>query len=288
MNTRKIYSFSILAVVTFFAWTFGSTPDTREDFSEVAKIALRDVGNRLLLSGHDSTSLILPIVELEEAKYQLSFQNEMSFAPDVLVSAVEESFQTSGLPSFYRVEVIQHSDQEVGYSYEMKGDRENSIIPCSGRVLPKNNYKFEVKFTEQSNSVLSEKALLFAPGIASLILFAFPFYKKKKNAEAIQINGDFSTLGSFKFYPEQSKLEREGLEVSLSKKECELLIIFSENPNQLITRDELTKKVWEDNGVFVGRSLDTFISKLRKRLKDDKSIQLTNVHGVGYKLEVNQ
>jgi DNA-binding winged helix-turn-helix (wHTH) protein len=46
------------------------------------------------------------------------------------------------------------------------------------------------------------------------------------------------------------------------------------------------KRVWEDNGVFVGRSLDTFISRLRKILKPDSTIQLTNVHGVGYKLEI--
>jgi DNA-binding winged helix-turn-helix (wHTH) protein len=58
-------------------------------------------------------------------------------------------------------------------------------------------------------------------------------------------------------------------------------------PNQIIKRDELTKKVWEDNGVFVGRSLDTYISKLRKKLKDDDSVRLINVHGVGYKLEVD-
>jgi len=45
--------------------------------------------------------------------------------------------------------------------------------------------------------------------------------------------------------------------------------------------------VWEDNGVIVGRSLDTYISKLRKKLKDDASIKLINVHGVGYKLEIN-
>ena len=58
-------------------------------------------------------------------------------------------------------------------------------------------------------------------------------------------------------------------------------------PNQIIKREELTKKVWEDNGVFVGRSLDTYISKLRKKLQDDDSIQLINIHGIGYKLEVN-
>ena len=50
--------------------------------------------------------------------------------------------------------------------------------------------------------------------------------------------------------------------------------------------EDLTKKVWEDNGVFVGRSLDTYISKLRKKLQTDESIKLTNVHGVGYKLEL--
>ena len=79
---------------------------------------------------------------------------------------------------------------------------------------------------------------------------------------------------------------KEAIEINLSKKECELLAIFIAKPNQIIKRDELTKKVWEDNGVFVGRSLDTYISKLRKKLKDDTSIKLTNVHGIGYKLEI--
>jgi DNA-binding response OmpR family regulator len=79
---------------------------------------------------------------------------------------------------------------------------------------------------------------------------------------------------------------KEAVVISLSKKECELLTIFIANPNQIIKRDELTKKVWEDKGVFVGRSLDTYISRLRKKLKEDDSITLTNVHGVGYKLEI--
>ena len=65
-----------------------------------------------------------------------------------------------------------------------------------------------------------------------------------------------------------------------------MLELFVARPNEIIKRDELTKRVWEDNGVFVGRSLDTYISKLRKKLKGDTSIKLTNVHGVGYKLEL--
>jgi DNA-binding response OmpR family regulator len=79
---------------------------------------------------------------------------------------------------------------------------------------------------------------------------------------------------------------KKAKEISLSKKECELLAIFIANPNQIIKRDELMKRVWEDHGVVVGRSLDTYISKLRKILKEDDTIKITNVHGVGYKLEV--
>ena len=94
--------------------------------------------------------------------------------------------------------------------------------------------------------------------------------------------------GYFKFFPEQSKLVKSAEEIRLSKKECELLLIFAAKPNQIITREELTKKVWEDNGVFVGRSLDTYISKLRKILKTDTSISIENVHGIGYKLNIER
>ena len=67
-----------------------------------------------------------------------------------------------------------------------------------------------------------------------------------------------------------------------------MLAIFADSPNQIIKRDELSKKVWEDNGVFVGRSLDTYISKLRKKLKEDSSIKITNIHGIGYSLEIKE
>ena len=288
MSRRKIYSFSALAVVVFLTWIFSSPNERAEDFSGQVKVALRAVGNQLLLSNQDSTSLVLPVIELDESKYQLSFQNELSLTPDHLVSAIEESFQTSGLPNYYRVELIQSSDQEVAYSYEMKFDRKNSIIPCFGRVLPKAAYTVQVRFTEMESSFLNQKALLIAPAIASLLLFVFPFYKRKQPVVVKEIHQESSALGMFDFYPAQNKLMKGDLDISLSKKECELLEIFSSKPNQIITRDELTKRVWEDNGVFVGRSLDTFISKLRKILKADKSIQLTNVHGVGYKLEVGK
>ena len=74
--------------------------------------------------------------------------------------------------------------------------------------------------------------------------------------------------------------------VDLTSKETKLLKLFCQNINSIIPRDVIQKAIWEDEGYFVGRSMDVFISRLRKLLRDDPAIQITNIHGVGYKLEV--
>ena len=114
------------------------------------------------------------------------------------------------------------------------------------------------------------------------------FIPQKKEVVKESKNEKQAILGSFIFYPEQNKLMQKAKEITLSKKECELLEIFVANENLVVKREDLTKQVWEDNGVIVGRSLDTYISKLRKKLQEDTSIKLTNIHGVGYKLEVKR
>jgi hypothetical protein len=268
---------------------FSDSNEKKEDFSEVVKVVLRDVGNELLLSNRDSTSLVLPIIELAKNDYKLSFQNQLSFEPSTLVTIVKNSFDKAPLPSHYRVEVIQCSDTEVAYSYEMKNEQGKDIIPCAGRLLPDNCYHIKVKFTRMSSVVFEKQFFLFG-FIILLIAFSveYQFSSRNKVEDSIEQSAKSTQVGAFEFYPEQNKLVKQAIEISLSRKECELLAIFIDSPNQIIKRDELTKRVWEDNGVFVGRSLDTYISKLRKKLKDDTSIKLTNIHGVGYKLEIGK
>ncbi|MBC3846376.1 winged helix-turn-helix transcriptional regulator [Winogradskyella echinorum] len=258
------------------------------DLSKRTKIALRDAGHKLLLSNQDSTSLILPIIELETNKFQIAFSKTLSFEPSTLVSIVKESIEISNLPEYYLVEVLQCNDREVAYSYQMSAEKESTIIPCGSRYLPEACYLIDVKFINKVevasiNDVVFKTIILLV--LASLIFFLKIKTKNSKKAPPEIVPSE--KIGSFYFYPDQNKLVKEAEEIALSKKECELLALFVANPNQIIKRDELTKRVWEDNGVFVGRSLDTYISKLRKKLKADTSIKLTNVHGVGYKLEVD-
>ena len=288
MSRNKVYIYSVLAILLFLSWMFSPSNKKNEDFSERVKVSLRDVGNQLLLSNKDTTSLILPVTKLDDFTYRISFQNQLSFEPSNLVDIVDKSFKKAELSNYYRVEVLQCSDNEVAYSFEIKNEIEKDIIPCKGRILPSSCYIIKLKFTNKAASFFN-KNLFLVGFILLLIIFLldYKFSKKKTKELSVEDKNEATKIGSFQFYPEQNKLVKQATEISLSKKECELLAIFVANPNQIIKRDELTKRVWEDNGVFVSRSLDTYISKLRKKLKEDTSIKLTNVHGVGYKLEVS-
>ena len=285
MSKKNIFSILVLTIIFFSFLNFTSTQNEKEDFSDHVRVALREVGNQLLLFQKDSSSLVLPIKKINENKFSISFEKELSFEPSTLVTLVRTVFEKASLSKNYRVEVIRCLDKEVAYSYEIHELEAQTIIPCAGRYLPSNCYLIEVRFLQKSSESKTWLLYIFIPLILGIVYRRF--FNKDKTELIKEIETQkHTTLGSFQFYPEQNKLVKKAFEIPLSKKECELLAIFVANPNQIIKREELTKKVWEDNGVFVGRSLDTYISKLRKKLKEDDSIKLINIHGVGYKLEI--
>ena len=286
MKPKNHSVFFLISIIFCISIIFSCLYSEDEAFSEHIKIALREAGNQLLLSDQDSTSIILPVVALNNSKFELSFQDSLSIEPNTLVSHIDVTLKKSNLPENYLVEVLQCNGGEVAYSYKKTATSESTIIPCAGRSMPDDCYKIQIKFINIGVvSLFTKKTAFYIYVLSIVFLLGLYFYKKKHSPHTHNDNEAFA-IGSFYFYPEQNKLIKAATEISLSNKECELLEIFAANPNQIVKRDELSKKVWEDNGVIVGRSLDTYISKLRKKLQEDDTIKLTNVHGVGYKLEL--
>lgn len=284
------YLFSFLSLFGLFSTMISCSNEPKEDISGIVKVALRDVGHHLLLSNQDSISVVKPVTNSKDLQYKLSFEEQLVINPDSLVALVKNSFQKANLPQQYLVEVVQCKDNEVAYSYQMNQNLQKGIIPCSGRQLQKACYLINVRFTKsiQTNKGSSYSWLIYVLLLVVFGILTLLYFKRKTKGVPVEYSENYTAIGTYKFYPEQNKLIKEAVEISLSKKECELLTIFMEQPNQVIKRDELTKKVWEDHGVFVGRSLDTYISKLRIKLKADESVKLINIHGVGYKLEINE
>jgi DNA-binding response OmpR family regulator len=92
-------------------------------------------------------------------------------------------------------------------------------------------------------------------------------------------------IGEYLFYPDELLLIIDGHKTILTHKECKLLDIFSTNINNIIDRNRLLKEGWEDDGVITTRSLDMYVSRLRKKLGNDPAVRITNIHGKGYCLK---
>jgi DNA-binding response OmpR family regulator len=109
---------------------------------------------------------------------------------------------------------------------------------------------------------------------------------KRVKVQVIQPEEKVIKLGLFTFDTENFTLNSPSIKQTLTKKEAMILRTLFRFKNQLIARDVILNTVWGQDDYFVGRSLDVFITKLRKYLKEDPSIQITNVHGVGFKFEM--
>jgi len=94
-------------------------------------------------------------------------------------------------------------------------------------------------------------------------------------------------IGSFSFDAKKQLLTGTGTEQKLTTKESELLKLLSNNINQVLERNFALKAIWIDDNYFNARSMDVYITKLRKYLKADPNVQIINVHGKGYKLVVD-
>ena len=92
------------------------------------------------------------------------------------------------------------------------------------------------------------------------------------------------TIGNFRFDSLKQELSSENNTSKLTTKENNLLRILAKNQNELVERNYVLKEVWGDDSIFNARSMDVYITKLRKYLQDDESVKILNVHSKGFKL----
>jgi Transcriptional regulatory protein, C terminal len=288
MKTKVV--FSVILIMLMLVLSAGSLNlFTNTGFSESRRLLMmRNVGHQLLRSSGDSTSRVMPVRKLDEETFLIEFENDFMFSPDSLVNVVRRTLSGSEFPGVYTVDVIRCMDQMIIYGYEMSA--RTSIIPCRGRVQPSGCYAVQITFQKQSK--VYDNTFLTGFAIAGMALLGFVVFGVKNNRrkepvkEPIIENGIFIPLGAYKFYTETGLLIHAAETLELSRKETMLLKLFVEHRNQLLTRDMLLKEIWESEGVITGRSLDMFVSKLRKKLRHDPTIGIVNVHGKGYRLEV--
>jgi hypothetical protein len=259
-----------------------------DDFNIARReVLLRNIGHELLLQSGDSTSRVLPVEKIAENEYRIGFEKELTFKTDYLVNTTQRLLAKDPLASDYVVNVLNNDNTGVTYGYAISKNKKNDIVPCRGRFQPTARYKIDIKFKPTDINIIKNGYLLGSLPFLAFIGFIFLRSDKPKRASFNgQRNGIF-TLGSVLFDPQERQLIINNEAIELTGTETRLLLIFAASPNQVIARSRLQKEIWEDEGVIVGRSLDMFISKLRKKLELDPDTKIVVIRGKGYRLEIS-
>jgi len=259
-----------------------------DDFETARReMILRRIGHELLLQSGDKTSRVLPVKKSAENEYQIRFEKDLTFQPDSLIKITQRLLAKDPLAGDYVVNVLNCSDSSVAYGYAIAKNKKDDIVACRGRKQPSACYKINIKF-KPSGLITAKKGYVLG-GLSFLAFVGFVFLrsvKPRENPTEKEQAGNF-TWGSTSFDAKLRKLMVNGKTTDLTGTETRLLRIFAFSPNETIERSRLQKEIWEDEGVVVGRSLDMFISKLRKKLEPDPNISIVVVRGKGYKLEIS-
>lgn len=109
----------------------------------------------------------------------------------------------------------------------------------------------------------------------------------RRNKMIITDSPQTMTIGNFNFHPAELKLVGEKATVGLTQREAELLEFLCLHPNKVLKREEILSNVWGKNDFFLGRSMDVFMTRLRKLLSVEPSVTIETIHGVGYRFTMN-
>lgn len=283
---KYLYGLILLLFIAVICVAFSMNGSDDFDIAR-REVLLRRIGHELLLQSGDRTSRVLPVEKIAENEYQIRFENHLTFQPDSLVNTTRYLLAKDPLIRDYIVNVLNCANSSVVYGYTISDNKKDNIIACTGREQPRACYMINIKFKPIGINTAKNGYLLGSLPFLAFVGFIFLRSVKPRKTLPKGQRTKIFTLGSVLFNAQERQLIINKKNINLTRTETRLLLIFALSPNETIERSRLQKEIWEDEGVIVGRSLDMFISKLRKKMEFDPNIKIVVVRGKGYKLKIS-
>jgi hypothetical protein len=262
-------------------------------FAENANLALRRTAHQLLLANGDSTSAIRPIQRVDINTY--SFEVDSLFGYEALPEILQASLDMYHIKNTYTVSVLDRQNRQIQLGYHVLDLAQPGGVTCGGRRRSAGSYVINVSFQPEPVKESGTGNWWVLPFGSLLAAFGYIVWKRKLKTRGDRVlvsNPGAKPTLSYPFG--NSMLDMANLLLvsanttyNLTYREAKLLNLFTMNPNRVLDRDFILKSVWEDEGIIVGRSVDVFVSRLRKLLANDQHVRISAVHGIGYRMDVS-
>ncbi|OIN57446.1 winged helix-turn-helix domain-containing protein [Arsenicibacter rosenii] len=278
-----------------------SMPVTEQQaFAQQVNLAMRRTAHQLLTMAGDKTTRIEAVKQLDKETFQLRMIRNFNY--DKLPAILSESLKQHNITSDYDVAVFDCKLGELQLGYSIRDLDPDAAVPCGGRSQEAGCYVVQVRFrpvdapdTPSNNGVL----VGLAGVVVALVLVV---YARKKPVEpltntlpetepkksAAPEEPQWQLFGESRLHVQNPILVAGDNQYELTYREAKLLRLFVAHPQQVLDRELILKAVWQDEGVVVGRSIDVFVSRLRKLLQGDPTLRIAAVHGIGYRLEIRK
>lgn len=280
-----------LLFVRFARLAPDATGTNERRFAEKVNLALRRTAHHLLAESGDTISRIAPAHRLEAGTFLLRLERPFNY--DRLPVLLQESLHLHDIRDAYDVAVLDCLDGDLQLGYNVQDVQSGNGIPCGGREQGGGCYDLQVTFsTTEPSAGQSVGWWLVASGflLGGIAYAAWQWADRKKAIPTLAAPQAMASAG-LHFGASNLDVANQTLLVSairhqLTYRETKLLHLFVSRLGQLLERDFILQSVWQDEGIIVGRSVDVFVSRLRKMLRDDPTVRIVTVHGMGYRMEV--
>lgn len=245
------------------------------------EIALRAIGDALLQERSDFVTSLPPLIRKDDNDWRMRLPTALAIDPDLLTKTTVTQLSSIGV-SEVLVTVHPAGEDHIVYGFSLDYTSEHTL-PCLGRRLPMTEYDIVFRV---SPAVVGTGGKLptyswVALGLLLPIAWLIGRYRRPKPGTEKQ-----TALLEVDRTRNELHVGRE--RIDLTEKEAQVLNLLLDRPGEVVTRQRLTEEIWTAEGVITDRSLDVYISRLRKKIRSLDHTRIVTVRGKGYTIETDQ
>lgn len=268
--------------------------DEPEIPQERINLALRQLGHKLLLEIGDSITTIPPVEQRGAATYFLPLGQLVNY--DAFQTIGPKLLAEIGIQENYSLALLDRDTENIVLGFNWLNLKTNGQLACTER--DQSMLCYDILLTLYPPKKASHTPTILIGATLLVLLLLLPKLLSNQSGKNSSAKGATMTASlaapqlvqlsnSTAFDPLNQQLNTKEAIIKLTFREAKLLEYLVANKGEVLSREAIHAAVWGSEGVLVGRSLDVFISRLRKKLAKDSGIEIATIHGIGYRFLVN-